>query len=104
MTFSDSFSIVVLANASRNYALLCTVRIFDDPKLVRHLIVESLMKQSNGSDRAGVGQGTLTMQLINGTLNFDSMRLGLKGQRAGSSLKPGATSTLSMSWGVCCVL
>ncbi len=80
------FSIVILAHASRNDGLLWVVGVFDDPKLVRHLVVEALMDPSQEFDRCGAVQGALAMHLIDGPLN-DDVRPGLKGERACFFLK-----------------
>ena len=45
-----NFPIDILAHASWNDGLLCAVGMFDDPKLIRHLVVEALMDPSQEFD------------------------------------------------------
>ena len=85
-----NFPIVILAHASRNDGFLCAVGMFDDPKLIRHLVVEALMDPSQEFDGCGAGQGAYAMHLIDGPLN-DDVRSGLKGERAGFFLKLGTS-------------
>ncbi|UOA16466.1 hypothetical protein DSM109990_03346 (plasmid) [Sulfitobacter dubius] len=85
-----NFPIVILAHASRNDGLLCAVGMFDDPKLIRHLVVEALMDPSQEFDGSGAGQGAYAMHLIDGSLN-DDVRSGLKGERTGFFLKLGTS-------------
>ena len=85
-----NFPIIILAHASRNDGLLCAVGMFDDPKLIRHLVVEALMDPSQEFDGCGAGQGAYAMHLIDGPLN-DDVRPGLKGERAGFFLKLGTS-------------
>ena len=66
-----NFLIVILAHASRNDGLLCAVGMFDDPKLVRHLVVEALMDPSQEVYRCGARQGAYALHLIDGPLNDD---------------------------------
>jgi hypothetical protein len=61
---------------------------FDDPKLIRHLVVEALMDPSQEFDGCRAGQGAYAMHLIDGPLN-DDVRPGLQGERAGFFLKFG---------------
>ncbi|SEL69233.1 hypothetical protein SAMN05443999_10761 [Roseovarius azorensis] len=82
------FPIVILAHASRSDGLLCAVGMFDDPKLIRHLVVEALMDPSQEFHGCGAGQGAYAMHLIDGPLN-DDVRPGLKGERTGFFLKFG---------------
>jgi len=55
-------SIFVLAHASRNDELFGAVGMLDDPKLVRHLVVEALMGPSQDFD--GGGQGRVPLRYI----------------------------------------
>src|SRR6056297_4266154 len=63
---------------------------FDDPKLVRHLVVEALMDPSQEFDGCGAGQGALEMHLVDSPLN-DDVRPGLKGEGTGFFLKLGTS-------------
>ena len=90
MAPDHNFPIIILAHASRNDGLLCAVGMFDDPKLIRHLVVEALMYPSQEFDRCGAGQGAYAMHLIDGPLN-DDVRPGLKGERAGFLFKLGTS-------------
>ena len=85
-----NFPIIILAHASRNEGCLWAVWMFDDPKLVRHLVVEALMDPSQEFDRCGAGQGALAMHLVDGPLN-DDVRSGLKGEGTGFFLKLGTS-------------
>ena len=85
-----NFPIIILAHASRNDGLLCAVGMFDDPKLIRHLVVEALMDPSQEFDGCGAGQGALAMHLVDGPLN-DDVRSGLKGEGTGFFLKLGTS-------------
>ena len=99
-----NFPIVILAHASRNDGLLCAIGMFDDPKLIRHLVVEALMDPSQEFDRCGAGQGALEMHLVDGPLN-DDVRPGLKGEGTGFFLKLGTSQRpFDVGGGACCVL
>ena len=85
-----NFPIFIPAHASGKDGLVCAVGMFDDPKLIRHLVVEALMDPSQEFDGCGAGQGAYAMHLIDGPLN-DGVRSGLKGERAGFFLKLGTS-------------
>lgn len=55
-------SIFVLAHAPRNDEFFGAVGMLDDPKLVRHLVVEALM--GLGPDFDGGGQGRVPLRYI----------------------------------------
>ena len=68
-------SIFVLAHAPRNDELFGAVGMLDDPKLVRHLVVEALMGPGPDFDGRGAGQGAFAIHLIDGPLG-DAVRPG----------------------------
>ncbi len=83
------FWVSFLTHAPRNDRLLCFIGMFYYPKLVGHLVVESLVNPGQEFDGCGPRQGAIAVHVVDGTLN-DDMRARLQGKRAGLLFEFGA--------------
>ncbi len=83
MASDGNFAVALLPHATRNDRLRRSVRMFDTPKLVGHLVVECLVRPGEERDRCGPGRGAFLMHLVDRPLNDD---MGAGFQRKGSCL------------------
>jgi hypothetical protein len=88
MASDGDLTVALLPHAARNDRLLRSIRMFDTPELVGHLVVECLVHPGEERDRCWPGQSAFPMHLVDRPLN-DDMGAGFKGEWSRLGLKLG---------------